>query len=118
MKTTCATVKDIPISKKSKNIWIVLLKDLGEYALYLNKTDNCFAGFEIHKIRIREAKECDIKSKDGYVRHLSVPKRRVIASNEDFGRFAWHYPNLDLVYEKYPIFKKHESEIIMNLIKH
>jgi hypothetical protein len=104
-------IKNIPESKKSKHLWIVLLKDLGDYALYFNKTDNCFAGFEVHKIRIRKATEHDIKCKDGSVHHLFEPLRRAIAGNEDFGKFAWHYPNLSLVYEKYPEFKKYSHEI-------
>lgn len=110
-KTLLETIKDIPISRKSEKLWIVLLKDLGDFALYFNKTDNCFAGFEVHKIRIREAREHDIKSKDGNIQHLSLPRRRVIARNEDFGRYAWHYPNLDLVYEKYPQFKEYHHEV-------
>ena len=110
-------IRNIPNERGSRNtnVWIVLLKDLGDYALYLNKTNNCFAGFEVHKIRIREAQESDIKGKDGRISHMSVPKRRVIAGNEDFGRFAWHYPNIDLVYEKHPDFKKHSQEIESNL---
>ena len=104
-------MKGIPESRKSPHVWIVLLKDLGDYALYLNKTDNCFSGFEVHKIRIRDAVECDIKTKDGVVRHISAPKRRVIASNEDFGKFAWHYPNINFVYNEHPQFEKHKHEI-------
>ena len=106
-------IKGIPNEKGSRDtdVWIVLLKDLGDYALYFNKTNNCFTGFEVHKIRIREAQERDIKQKDGSIYHMSAPKRRVIAGNEDFGRFAWHYPNIDLVYEKYPEFKKYDKEI-------
>ena len=104
-------MKPIPESRKSNRLWIVLLKDLGDFALYFNKTNNCFSGFEVHKIRVREARELDIKCRDGSINHLSVPRRRVIASNEDFGRFAWHYPNLDLVFEKHSEFKKHSQEI-------
>lgn len=106
-------IRSIPNEKGSRDtdVWIVLLKDLGDYALYFNKTNNCFAGFEVHKIRIREAQERDIKQKDGSIYHMSAPKRRVIAGNEDFGRFAWHYPNINLVYEKYPEFKKYDKEI-------
>ena len=104
-------IKDIPIEKKSKNIWIVLLKDLGDITLYLNKSDNCFSGFEVHKIRIMEKRECDITRKDGSIYHMLVQRRRIIAGSEDFGRYAWHYPNLNIVYEKYPEFKKHNKEI-------
>jgi hypothetical protein len=105
--------REIPQEKGSKetNVWIVLLKDLGDYALYLNKTNNCFAGFEVHKIRIMKPKECDIKRKDGSVYHMSVPERRVIAGSEEFGMHAWHYPNIEMVYEKYPQFKKYSEEI-------
>lgn len=109
--TLLETIKDIPVSRKSEKLWIVLLKDMGDFALYFNKTDNCFAGFEVHKIRIKEACEHDIKSKDGNIKHLSLPRRRVIARNEEFGYHAWHYPNLDLVYEKYPEFKEYHHEI-------
>ena len=104
-------IRDIPESSRSSRLWIVLLKDIGDYALYFNKTGNCFAGFEVHRIRIKDASEHNIKLKDGSVRHLSLPRRRVIASNEDFGKYAWHYPNIDLVYEKHPEFKKHSQEI-------
>ena len=114
-KTLLEVIKDIPVSKKSDRLWIVLLKDLGDFALYFNKTDNCFAGFEVHRIFVREAREHDIKLKDGSIKHLSLPKRCVIASNEGFGRYAWHYPNLDLVYEKYPQFKEYRHEIESNL---
>jgi len=110
-KTLLDTIKDIPINKKGKNVWIILLKDLGDYALYFNKTDNCFAGFEVHKIRIKEARECDIRRENGEIYHMSVPRRRIIVGNEEFGYFAWHYHNLDLVYEKYPQFKEYHHEI-------
>lgn len=108
-------IKDIPKSRKSNHLWIVLLKDLGDYALYFNKTDNCFAGFEVHKIRIRKSREGDIKQKDGSVYHMSVPERRVIAGSEEFGIYAWHYPNIEMVYEKYPQFKKYSEEIEITL---
>ena len=103
--------KELPESKRSNNVWIVLLKDLGDYALYLNKTNNCFAGFEVHKIRIRPAGGFDVTQKDGSVRHVSVPERRVIAGNEEFGRYAWHFPNIGVVYKNYPQFKKYNQEI-------
>jgi len=104
-------IKNIPNEKKSKNVWIVLLKDLGDIALYLNKSDNCFSGFEIHKIRTMNARSCSIKQKNGSITHFTVPKRRKLASNEDFGRYGWHYPNLMLVYDKHPIFRKYNHEI-------
>ena len=91
-------------------MWIVLLKDLGDYALYLNKTNNCFAGFEVHKIRIRKAETYTIQG-----RTFSLPNRRVIAGNDEFGRYAWHYPNIEMVYEKYPQFKKYSQEIETNI---
>lgn len=96
-------IKDIPKEKRS----IVLLKDLGDYALYLNRTDNCFAGFEVHKIRIMEATE--------YKRGNTVykfPKRRAIASTAEFGHYGWHYPNLEMVFDKYPRFKDYKKEIV------
>lgn len=111
IKTSLNNIKNIPKSSRSENLWIALLTDMGNCALYFNKTDNCFCGFEVHIVRIREAKECDIKRKDGSIGHLSVPKRRVIVGSEGFGSLAWHYPNLDLVYEKYPEFKKYRHEI-------
>ena len=103
-------IKDIPQESKSKNVWIVLLKDLGDYALYLNKTDDCFAGFEVHKIRFMKAVECNIKGKS-----FLKPDRRVISSSEGFGKYAWHYPNLDMVFDNYPQFKKYKGEIIKEL---
>jgi len=108
---TGGEIKDIPLEKKSKNIWIVLLKDLGSFALYLNKSNNCFSGFEVHKIKTLEASNCIIRQKSGNISYFSVPKRRVIANDEKFGRYAWHYPNLNLVYEKHPIFRKYNHEI-------
>jgi len=108
-------IKDIPKSRKSNHLWVVLLKDLGDYALYFNKTDNCFAGFEVHKIRVMKPREGDIKQKDGSVYHMSVPERRVIAGSEEFGMHAWHYPNIKMVYEKYPQFKKYSEEIGITL---
>jgi len=113
MKKEVEKVRSIPGERGSRytDVWVVLLKDLDDYALYLNKTSNCFCGFEVHEIRIREAQECDFKGKDGRISHMSTPKSRIIAGNELFGRFAWHYPNIDLVYEKHPQFKKYDREI-------
>ena len=105
------TVRGIPESSRSNRLWIVLLKDLGDYALYFNRTDNHFSGFEVHKIRIKEAQESDIKRKDGSVYHLSGPRRRVLAGSEEFGRYAWHFPSLDLVFENHPEFKKYAPGI-------
>jgi len=105
-------VKDIPISKKSNVLWIVLLKDLGGFALYFNKSDNCFGGFEVHKVRVKPSRSCKIKQKDGSVSCFTVPERRVIASSVEFGLYAWHYPCLDMVFDEYPMFLdfKHEIE--------
>jgi len=104
-------IKDIPESSRSSRLWIVLLKDLGDFALYLNKTGGFFGGFEVHRIRIKESKECCIKQKNGRTRHFAVPRRRIIAGSGDFGRFAWCYPSLDLVYVEYPEFKRCCKEI-------
>ena len=104
-------IRSIPTSSRSKNVWIVLLKDLGNFALYLNMTGGFFGGFEVHQIRVRGAKECTIKQKNGSIRHFAVPMRRIIAGSGEFGRFAWHFPSLDLVFVAHPIFKKYCEEI-------
>jgi hypothetical protein len=105
-------IRSIPKESKSPKLWIVLLKDLGDYALYLNKSDGCFSGFEIHKIRIREARKCLIHNKTVF-----TPKRRILANSKEFGRYAWHYPNLDEAFKEYPIFKNYKQDILRVLEK-
>lgn len=105
-------IRSIPKESKSIKLWIVLLKDLGDYALYLNKSDGCFSGFEVHKIRVREARECKIQNKTVF-----TPKRRILANSEEFGYYAWHYPNLDEALKDYPIFKDYKQDILKALEK-
>jgi hypothetical protein len=106
--------KDIPREKGSyqTDVWIVLLCDLDDKALYLNKSNGYFSGFEVHKIRTRPARKCNIHGK-----MFSVPDRRVIASNNEFGRYAWSYPSLKMVFRKHPEFMQHERRIKIILTK-
>jgi hypothetical protein len=99
-------MKEIVKSIDGKCFKIELLKDLGDYALYLNKSDNQFSGFEVHKIRIKKVVTCKIKGKE-----FTKPDRRVIASSEEFGIYAWHYPTLEIVYQNYPQFKSYDDNI-------
>ena len=96
----------IPEEVKGKDVWIVLIKELEKIALYLNKSDGYFAGFEVHKIRIKKAETKIIKDKK-----IQFKERKKIASNREFGTRALAYPTLDLVYKKYPEFKPFEDEI-------
>ena len=81
--------QDIPVEKggPTSQVWIVLLVDLDDHALYLNKTNGCFAGFEVHRIRTKNAQTCTIHNTA-----FSVPARRVIASTSEFGHWAWAAP--------------------------
>lgn len=81
---------------KHSQYWIVLIKDLGDYALYLNKTSDICCGYEVHKIRIKEPET---------IYGIEYPKRRVIASTSEFGRYAWAYPNKESVLKAFPQFK-------------
>ena len=101
-------LKDIPQEKGSYNadVWIVLLCDVGEKALYLNKSGGYFSGFEVHRIRLQPARKCRIHGKT-----FSVPDRRVIAGAGEFGRYAWHYPSLKMVFRSHPEFVEHEGRI-------
>jgi len=94
--------RDIPID--GQNFKIILLKDLGDYALYLNYSDNCFSGFEVHRIRMKNPEKVFYYTKDKGIVSFNLPKRRIIATSKEFGRYAWHYPTLELVYEKFPVF--------------
>ena len=107
-KTNLESIKDIPFERGSSNtdVWIVLLCDAGDYALYLNKSGGYFSGFEVHKIRFKKARTCCIH---GTV--FDVPDRRVIASSEEFGRYAWHFQSLKMVFRDYPIFFPYRSMI-------
>lgn len=106
--------KDIPREKGSyqTDVWIVLLCDMDKKALYLNKTGGYFSGFEVHKIRTRPARKCKIHGKT-----FSVPDRRIIAGNNEFGRYAWSYPSLKMVFRQHPEFVKHEARIHSILAK-
>jgi len=99
-------IKPIPKEIKGKDTWIVLLKDLGDYALYLNKTEGYKCGFEVHKIRPRKEQIKKIKGKTIY-----MPTRNVIATTREFGFYAWFYPDLETVYKNYPIFKQYDTII-------
>ena len=91
-------MKTIPNEIKGRDCWIILLKDIGDYALYFNKSEGFFAGFEVHKIRVKPPCELNIKQEDGSIKHISIPERRAIANSEEFGKNAWHYPTLDSVF--------------------
>ncbi len=101
-------IKDIPSEKGnySSDVWIVLFCDLDDFALYLNKSSNRFNGFEVHKIRIKNERKCMIH---GF--SFTVPKRRAIASSNEFGRYAWAFPSLKMVYRNFPKFFEHDVEI-------
>lgn len=104
--------KDIPQEKGSSNsdVWIVLLCDLGNKALYLNKSGGYFSGFEVHHIRLRKSKKCKIHG-----RMFTVPDRRVLASSGEFCRYAWSYPSLKMVFRFHSEFVEHEVHIIKKL---
>jgi hypothetical protein len=107
-------MKDIPTKINGKAFTIYLIKDIGTHALYLNLTDQCVCGWEVHKIRIKEAGTKNING-----RKFTVPKRRVIASTSEFGKYGWSYPNLKCVEEEYPSFfplNINENNLIDQLI--
>lgn len=59
-----------------------------KFIIYEQKNSNgTIVAYELHKLRIREAKEGVING-----RPYSVPKREALAGNEEFGRYAWSYP--------------------------
>jgi ABC-type transport system substrate-binding protein len=91
---------------KSSDFWIVLLHRVGDRALYLNKSGGYFAGFEIHKIRIRKAGTYTIEG-----RTFTVSNRESIAKTSEFGYYAYHYPKLEKIFELYPEFRPYELEI-------
>ncbi len=99
-------IKSIPEEVNGKKFWIVLLVDLGDYALYLNKSDGYFAGYEVHKIRVLNGEVKKIKGKT-----IEFNTKRTIARNSEFGKYAWHYPKLEFVYNYYPQFKRFGEEI-------
>ena len=114
-------MKKIPQEIKTHGAWIVLLKRLeGNFndpkciglALYLNKSDGFFSGFEVHRIRIKPEKQWKI-----HERVIFSPEREVLASPKEFGFFGWAFPSLNKVYENFPIFKNHDKVIRQKLSK-
>jgi hypothetical protein len=101
-------MNEIPKSYGSANseYYIILLCDIGEYALYMNKSGGYFSGYEVHKIRTRKGRTCEIAGKS-----VILEACRYLASSEEFGKHAFHYPTLEQVYKAYPMFQAHHNFI-------
>lgn len=99
-------IVDIPRERNGKQYWIVLLKDLGHLALYLNMSDGYKSGFEVHKIRTKKAETKNINEKI-----VDMKTRNVIASSGEFGYWAWAYLKRMQVYEHHPEFEQYDRII-------
>jgi len=73
---------------------------LYEVSIFTSKKEWKIIGYELHIIRIRYQKETDIEFKDGHIAHYKECIREILASDEDFGQFAWQYTASDNGYQR------------------
>ena len=115
-------MKQIPQEIKGRDFHIILLKHIHGaqprynaiygLALYLNKSDGYLAGCEVHILRRRQRKHHVIKDKDGRESRFTSPHQEFIARSQEFGRYAWSFPDLEIMYQSFPVFKEFNDEII------
>jgi len=100
--------------QSNDGIIIHLLDRIGEYALVSNHTTdgNYFGGFEVHKIK----KRIETNTVIGNVK-IHFNAKECYRSSSEFGKNAFHYPNLDLVYIDFPQFRQNNDKIIKKLSK-
>lgn len=82
----------VPETFKTNGFEYNLLKYGSGIALYeqLNKAKVVY-GYELHLLRIRRAGERKYKQPDGTFKVVIDPEKVRLASNEEFGTYAWSY---------------------------
>jgi len=79
-----------------------LIKRCAPAVIYELSSGEYIYGYEVHKVRKKPARI--VKFVDGRV--VEYPEREVLASNEEFGRYAWSYTKLENALRKYDELKK------------
>ena len=90
------TIQEIPLEFNKNGLKHQLLKKEGNKALYVQKfLTGEVSSFEIHMIRIAEANKGSITNKSGKTSHYNLPKREILASNEEFGKYGWSFESYE-----------------------
>ena len=58
-------------------------------------------GYEVHKVLLKPRRIGKIKNPDNTHRTFTLPKREVLANNNEFGTHAWTYQALSNAQKKY-----------------
>jgi len=87
------------------------------FAIAVNLSDGCMCGFEVHILRRQHKSVRSVKDSDGSIRTFEIKDKYLWRYDEDFGKKAWSYPDLNKVYQEFPIFKDYKLTIIKNLDK-
>jgi hypothetical protein len=79
-------IKPIPEEFQTNGMRYTLQRRMNNVAIYNTFSGELHIGYEVHLIRKMKARVITIKG-----RTTEIPYREVLASNEDFGHYAWYY---------------------------
>jgi len=57
--------------------------------------------WEVHKVRLKPAAEAQYCQPDGTYKTIKYLKSEILASNQEFGRYAWSYNTQEAAMNKY-----------------
>jgi hypothetical protein len=101
-------VKLIPETFNHSGYTYNLMKRSDKVALYhvigkdpCDTKKNYTVAYEVHKIRIRSPRTYNIADLQGKTRVIETVLREVLASDSDFGQYAWAFRDLELAENRF-----------------
>jgi hypothetical protein len=94
VKPTLTDIKSLPEVIRKNGFTYFLVQRTLKKAIYRQAYDNVSIAFEVFEIRVRGVQYSSILGK-------SLPPAERFPSNEDFGKTAWSFRNLQTAIKKY-----------------
>ncbi len=100
----------IPENFKKNGYSFKLVKREKNCVIYEQFNEKGSFGWVTQKVRLKNASEHQIRAFDGSIKTIYHPKREILASNEEYGRHAWHYEQYENALKKMEKLTKPKKE--------
>jgi hypothetical protein len=84
-------IRQLPLNFGVNGYQYTQLRRTDTVALYTGVNNRGSTTYEVHKVRFKPLLSAKFKGLNGVIKIVNYPDREILASNEEFGRFAWSY---------------------------
>lgn len=108
-------IQRIPEKTKKNGLNLEIIEKTEKVVIYrqLNDSKVVYA-YQVHKVRFKRECTRKIRHPDGRINIIYYPNREVLASNEEFGRYAWSYNTYEAAKNKYNELTSNPERLIPN----